>query len=173
MRNKLRKIIEVKGAWLITWEFHSGDEDKKLKEFGIRDKVVDIVNSRKDLGFMREHTKSLYKVLWGDYSCKVSSAKRKKRGEKEDLFYSPILTPYRSTLYRKLIDNFEKGIRDEEAVKQWARSPQYVSVGNNPSFYARRVRNVRVYEITGIKELLCWEEKIVSGEWVKKEYTKP
>ncbi|MCK5471697.1 hypothetical protein KAI54_00735, partial [Candidatus Gracilibacteria bacterium] len=70
-----KKVCEIKGAWLITWKFHSPDEEELLKSLGIKDKIIDIIDSHKTFDYIADHMKRIYKILEGTYFDKVALSK--------------------------------------------------------------------------------------------------
>lgn len=174
---KKELLCEVGGAWLITWEFYSQDKHKKIKELGIKDEIVDIIDSHKKFDDVLEYVKKIYVLLNGDYCDKLGFAKRGryKIDEKEFFSRQPLMTSYKTSIYKNLIRALEtKGIKSIEYKKlgeKWKKYPQYISIGLNPSIYARKVKNLKVH--TNDKgELIEWQEKNVNGDWNNRKYIK-
>lgn len=170
-------ICKVKGGWLISWEFHSPDKSRKLKELGINNEIIDILDSHKNFGYVLEYTKNVYKLLVGDHVDKVLLAKRGKNRLTEKEFFcgkNCLFTHYQTDIYRKLIKITEtKGLKSPERKKileEWINYPQYIFIGHNPSIHARKVRDVKVYKNSSGKVCLEWKEPLAGGGWKNENY---
>ncbi len=179
MREKIKKNFhELKGAWLITWEFHSPNKKRDLRIFGISDEIIDVLDSHKGFDWVLDYTKNIYKVLMGEYSDKILLSKRGKNKMKKSEFFDShfVSTHYQTKTYqelKKITDT--KGIgskRHKEVLEKWINYPCYISIGHNPSIRTRKVRNIKTYINQNDAECIEWQEKTVSGEWRNKKYTK-
>lgn len=175
MKEELKQIYNLKSVWLITWEHnlsYGEDEEEKLRECGIQNKIVDLVDSRWTFDRVLEHTKSLYKTFMAGYRDKISLLKDK---EVRVSFFqnAPLRTCYQDELYKELLDIQNKeGIESEKfrkVLERWGNYPQYIWIGHNPGIFTRKVKNVKADSEHG-KERLQWEELTIQGEWRKKSY---
>ncbi len=161
----MKKVCELKSAWLITWEFHSQESEKELLKIGIKNKVINIVSPYKSFDYVLDYVKDIYRMLNASYSEKVRLIKRGKKGiTKKDYFYShPILTSYKTSLYKKLMDSLnDKGINSKEfenLSEKWKTYPSHISIGHNPSILALKVKNVVIYK-EGFIEKIEWYDPI-------------
>lgn len=154
-------INEIPSAWLITWEFHAPEAKRQLQELGIKNRVIDVVDSHRDYEFIIGYTKEIYRLLVGEYSEKIALLKRgKQRLETDDYFHAhPVLTSYQTDLYQKLLKSSDD--LDSEKHKQlldaWGNHAYFVSVGHNPSILGRKVTDIKVLRRNGYSdEWLEW-----------------
>jgi len=154
---------------MITWQFNSEEDKRHLKESGISEKIVDILDSQKTFDHIFEHTKNLYKVFRASYMQKILLLSRGKNKLKEkDYFYTtPIHTSYQTDLYSRLIkalqDNGVQSNEYKQLSAQWAKYPCFISIGHNPQLYARKVKNIKIYEIQdSFSQTLQWEEPLIN-----------
>ncbi len=123
------------------------DENEQLERLGIKNRVIDFLNSRKTFEVVSEYVKNLYiqKIL--SFSEKAYLEDyiygRKNRAE---MFGKrvPIFTHYQTELYRDIArcDKERGGHWSEECQilsKKFAALPQYISVGNNPSLEGKEI----------------------------------
>lgn len=156
-------------AWIIRWRFYGMDEKKQLEKLGIKNAIVDFLNSRKTFEFVEEYVKTLYRLQMLSFSERAY-LEDYKRGEKNksELFGKsiPIFTHYQTPVYRDLMRcTQEKGLDDSECralVEKLAAIPPYISVGHNPSLEGKQVRNLRVFK-DGWTNVLEWDETLGNG----------
>jgi hypothetical protein len=164
----------MKSAWLITWDFHSPDKNERLKECGIKNEIIDILDGRQTFDYVLDSIKHIYILLNGDIYNKFLFAKRSKnaREDREEYFRINLLhTSYQDKIYKELMEAFrEKGIESEEYKKfseKWVKYPAYISVGHNPSIYARKVYKLKLFINKDNIESLEWYEPLINGEQKK------
>jgi hypothetical protein len=165
-------------AWLVKWGFHSADEDVKLRECGITNKIVDFFNTRKQFEEIIVYVKNIYRnrLLSLGEKLYLSHYTFGKKREKELFGGSiPVFTNYQSDLYRKLMECFRnEGLYSKkynDLLEKWVNYPQFVLVGHNPYLEASLVYNLKVSKNISGSEVLEWEWLTVDGEQKQEKYT--
>jgi len=173
-----KKLGEMKTAWLVQWGCYSQDEDKCLKQSGIKQKIVDVISARKDFDkHIVEIAKDIYKREMFSFSEKVYISNYSKGKKREKEFFGgavPMFTHYESDLYRnltKIID--EKDLGDpkvKDLFDKWSKYPQYIIVGYNPYLEIIKVFNLSVYESKDGNEALERDRPLTDGSFKREKY---
>lgn len=174
--NSQNKTKCLKSAWLIQWECHGQNENKCLKQFGIKEKIVDILSTRKDFDKVVEIAKDIYRKERASLSEKIYFAAYKNGWECEKEFFNmvPLFTHYQCGLYRNLIRSIEEnGLENEKTRKlqeKWVKYPQYVVIGHNPYLEIIKVFNLSVQSNNLTKEILEWDRPLADGSLKREKY---
>jgi len=174
----IKKLGEMKIAWLVQWGCYGQDEDECLRQSGISEKIIDIISARKDFDkqiieiakdiYKRERLSFAEKIFLSNYSL---GEKRKKE------FFgrsTPVFTHYQSDLYRNLIKAInEEGLnspRVKDLSDKWSKHPQYIIVGHNPYLEIIKVFNLSVYEDKDGGGVIEWDRPLASGSFKREKY---
>lgn len=172
------KKLEAKfnKAWIIRWQFHAQNKKGELEKYGIKNQVIEILNSRKDFDKVKEYTENLYRLYLLSFAEKAYLENYKfSRKNRLKMFGGsiPVFTPYKTDLYRDMMKCFrDKGTQDPEYLKlceKWKKYPNHVSVGHNPSLEAIKVYDLQILSENGT-EILEWDEPLENGERMHKTY---
>ena len=95
------KNLEAKfsKAWIIRWQFHAQDEKDKLEKYGIKNQVIEILNSRKDFDYVKEYVENLYRLHLLSFSEKAHLENyRFSRRNRRQMFGGsiPVFTNYKT-----------------------------------------------------------------------------
>ena len=169
------EIAYLKQAWLVHWNFYNtngSDDDlnKKLDEYGIKNRIVNILSTRKSYDKdIIEIAKDIYQqtILYPSEKIQLANYNTGKK-LKDKMFNSsiPLFTIYKSDLYQKLIKEIEKDNKSKESIKlldQWKRYPQCVIVGHNPSLEIIKVKNIVVYKNRDGTEIIEWDRPLIDS----------
>lgn len=169
--------MKLNKAWLIFWGFNGSDEDNRLEEYGIRNKIVEILGPRYNFNDCVEYVEILYRYKMLSFSEKshLEHYIDGRRNRKEMFGVTiPVYTHYQSDIYRKLIKCLkDKGVKSRQYKKlheQWNNYPRYVVVGHNPYIEGREVFNINIDRNDEGLEILEWEELLIDGKKEKKSY---
>jgi len=177
MSKKIPECV-LKGAWLISWESCFKNEKEKFKEMGIRNKIIDIIDSHKDFDWVKNYVMNLYISLNAGYCEKMYLAGRKgelKKLEKRQKYFKsqPLFTHYKTDLYikyDKALKRDSRGSKFEKLHEGLIKMPKYISIGHNPNILARKAKDLKVYA-TKQNVIIEWKEKSHdNGKWVLKNY---
>lgn len=167
----MKNYIKMKKAWLISWEFHSSDKVNKLKEFGIENQIIDILDSRQTFEYIFDFVKHIYVLLNKDVYNKILFARRTKQAktDREEFFKGNLLhTCRQDKLCIEMMNALDKkGIKSKEykiLSERWGKNPVYISIGHNPSIYARIVSNLKLSFDEDDSEILEWDEPLQNGQ---------
>ena len=155
-------------AWIIRRGFHGENEEKSLEKYGIKNKIVDIFNVRKDFDDISEHVKYLYRLKLMSFSEKAFLENyRFSRKNKKQVFGAsvPVFTHYQTDLYRNIIKSSQNDPENPEYksfLEKWKVYPKYILVGHNPYLEGRKVYNLTIYDRGG-KEIIEFDEPLVDG----------
>ena len=163
-------------AWIIRWQFHAQDKKDKLEKYGIKNQVIEILNSRKDFDYVKEYVENLYRLHLLSFSEKayLENYKFSRRNRRQMFGGSiPVFTNYKTDLYRDMMSCFrDKGMQDPEYLQlyeKWKKYPNYISVGHNPSLEAIKVYDLQILS-EDATEILEWNEPLENGERIHKTY---
>jgi len=167
----MKKYIKMEKAWLISWDFYSPDKDKELKKLGINNEIIDILDSRQTFSYVLDFVKHIYVLLNNEIYGKILFARRSKQAkiERDGFFERNLLhTCYQDNIYREMMNAFRiKGMDSKEhqvLFEKWRKCPFYISLGHNPSIYARIVYDLKLSFNQDDSEQLEWNEPLESGE---------
>ncbi len=162
-------VVRFGKAWIVRWGFHGENEDRSLERYGIKNKIIDIFNTRKDFDAMSEKVKNLYRIKMFSFSEKafLENYKYSRKNEKEIFGHSvPVFTSYQSDLYRNMMNALSlqgsKDIEYKNLLEKWKNYPEYIIVGHNPYLEAKKVFSLRIVDNNGI-EKIEFEEPLVDG----------
>lgn len=165
-------------AWVIQWQFFGSDADVQLERHGIKDRVVEILNTRKDFDEIREYVENLYRLFLLSFSEKAFIENyRFSRKNRKQMFGTqvPVFTHFQSDLYRNMMQCFrDKGMNDPDYHRlweEWKKYPSYITVGHNPALEARKIYDLKIFSNNG-EEILEWDEPLASGERKHITYTR-
>lgn len=163
-------------AWIVRWQFYAQDGKSKLEEYGIKNEIIEILNSRKDFDDVQEYVENLYRLHMLSFTEKayLENYKFSRKNRKQIFGVSiPVFTPYKTDLYRDMMSCFrDKGMEDPEYLQlweKWKKYPSYISVGHNPSLEAIKVYDLQIFSDDGT-EILEWKEPLENGDCVHKTY---
>ncbi len=174
-KNQVSKPI-VQGAWLITWSFRPNkyeelrieDENQKLKEIGIDNKIIDVVKSQVQHDYVRDHVERIYKMFC--FSCSEKIYWAKGTSQKKDSIGCEL---YDTFLFAKEYREFNNLINPtiierKNALEKWkktkAKKSEFIRIGRNLHIHARRVRDLRIFKDNDGKEIIKWKEYLKDGE---------
>ncbi|MDD2646962.1 MAG: hypothetical protein PHV78_03395 [Patescibacteria group bacterium] len=173
----MKKLGEIKIAWLVLWTCSGQNEDECLRKVGIYEKVADIISARKDFDQIIEIAKDIYKQKMLSFSKRIYLSNYSLGNKRKKEFFStevPVFTHYQSDVYRTLMKLIqEKGIKNKKAEKmseRWSRHPQFITVGHNPCLEITKVFNLSVSEDKNGEEFLEWDRLLASGNFKREEY---
>lgn len=167
----------MKKAWLVRWVFHDTNEDKCLKQFGITEKIVDVISVRKDFDRIIDIAKDIYTHNMLSFSEKVYLVNYLNGEKRRREFFGgsvPVFTHYQSDLYRNLMGAIDKkGLNNEETkelLDKWKKYPQYIVVGHNPCLEIRKVFNLFIRQNDNGNEVIEWDRPLPDGGFKKEKY---
>ena len=162
-------------AWIIRWGFHGENEVKSLERYGIKNQVVDFLNSRKDFDYVVGHVEYLYRLKLMSFSEKafLENYKYSRKNKKEVFGKSvPVFTHYQTDLYRDMMKNFQDNGNSPEyksLLEKWKVYPEYILVGHNPYLEGRKVYNFTISDNQS-SEILEFDEPLIDGTHEHKIY---
>jgi hypothetical protein len=164
----IKKLDEMKKAWIVHWGFHSQDENKSLKKIGIENKIIDIISVRKKFDEIVDIAKEIYMREMLSISEKIYIANYNRGKERRVNFLKniPIFTHYKSKLYKDLIKETENNIQSKKASElreKWSKYTEYIIIGHNPYLKICKVFNLVVSEDEQGCEILEWDYKMRNG----------
>jgi len=173
-KNK-ENIGYIKQAWLVLWNFHGNNDDKYLERElysrGIKNKVIDILNTRRSYDKdIIETAKDIYRQTILYPSEKIPLANYNNGSKNMDNMFGssiPIFTIYDSDIYRKITKEMSKDIHSKESkrlLEQWKEYPKYVIVGHNPYLEIIKVKNITVYKNENGTETIEWDRPLMNNE---------
>jgi len=177
-KNNQKKVseeisIELDKAWLVQWTFMSEQEEQKLKESGIDEKIIGIINSRKSFKKIYDLAIDIYAQNRATFLEKVSFmhyAKGEKNKKRFCKLSGPINTHYKSAVYQKIISLDDPKLVDTKLLKKWERHSEYVTIGYNPGLLIEKVYNIKVYEKNNGPEIIEYDKKLANGKLKRKKY---
>jgi len=160
-------ILKLSKVWIVRWTAH-GDEDRILREYGLTNKVFDLLSIRHDFDkYVREYAENIYKQKILSLSEKFALAHYNHQKAKDSMFGSaiPVFTHYTSDHYRKMMRCTSDGDASKECIdlrKNWEKYPMYIVVGHNPSLEIKKVFNFELVTENGLVRL-SWDEPLSDG----------
>lgn len=173
-----KKLGEMKKAWLAQWNFYAENEDERLLQCGIKNKIADVISVRRTFEQVKDIAKDIYRRERSPFSEKVYLANYSKGKQRlRDFFeFTPLFTHCSTDAYINYMRSFrENGMdspRTQKLYEQFRKLPIHVSIGHNPSLEIRLVSNLVVKEDEGGREILEWDDPLVDGTYKRERYEK-
>ena len=172
-----KKLGKMKKAWLVQWGFHAQNEDERLKQSGIKEKIIDVISIRKDFNKIAEVAKEIYKREMLSFSEKIYLENYSLGEKRKKEFFGgsvPIFTHYQSDVYRNLMKTInEKGLDDlkvKDLSNKWSKYPQYIIIGHNPYLKIIKVFNLSISKDKNGNEIMEWDRPLVNGSFKREKY---